>query len=202
MKLNKNKVIATLCVTALCAFAATPAFAAIAPSGSPTTDGDVTSQGYSGTLGAGETSDVPMNIKANIANPGDKIIKVTVPSVMPVAIGTKTDNGKTVFDTAISTTAQVQNSVDSNAAVKVSLASVNDASVDGHTLLSQVNMTLAGNSTVTLNTFSSSAPVDLFASIAPGSEGTLTARASAKAADAEIFPGSYTVATILKVSLV
>ena len=202
---KRNRIAALACAAALCSLMATPAFAAVAPNGDPTTDGDVTSQNYSGTLKGDESFDAPLNIKADIAKPGEKIVKVTVPSVMPVAIETGlggSGGSTTVFAKAVASTAKIQNSSESSSAVSVSLVSVTDAAVDGHKLLDQVSMTLAGDSSATLNSFKADTPVPLFASIAAGGEGTVTASAAALTEDTEIFPGSYTVATTLKVALV
>lgn len=203
MKTGK-KLAAVVVSAALTTAFAIPAFAAT-PGATDTT--------YDKTLSEGNSFEAPTNIEATVYAPGAKVIKVTVPSQMPISIATQDSNGKHVIDSAktLPVEATVQN-YSQDTAVDVSVAKVTDAD----NLLDSIALTLTpattmgtpGGAYALAKGDSIDAP--LLTKLAgttdgatdPGT-GTLTLTASADAdKDLKSLEGSaHTVTTVLKVAV-
>lgn len=149
----------------------------------------------------GDSADV--KISAAVAKEGEKIVSVTVPSQMAIAITTDKTNG--TFKEAMGADATVTNNAISNTSVKVDIAKVSQvAGADSNaTLLELVDLKLTGadaNNPVTLS--ESTKDVTLFDNIAPKGSYALKLTAEANAANKSIPTDSYTVNTTLKVTAV
>lgn len=175
----KSKIAAVACAGALAMGGVVPAFAA------------------DGVNKDGGTQDV--KISASVAKPGEKIISVTLPSQMAIAIQTKAD-GK--FDTYTTVPATVSNHEVSNAAVKVDVAKVSQtAGLDSNgKLLDLVKLSLVGDDKNTVLLAENVADAPLIASM--GVKGSYDLQLKAEAADSDpaIPTDAYTVNATLKVT--
>lgn len=207
MKKAKN-IAAVLSAVALTAAFAVPAFAAVTPG---VEDGT-----YEKTEIAGGSMSASTDIEATVHAPGAKVIKVTVPSKMPVGIATKvgTDGSTHVIDAdkTLPVEAQVLN-YSQDSAVNVSVAKVTDAD----NLLSKIKLTLTPTAETGMGTAGSaydlakgdSIDAPLFTGLAASADGgitpgigTLTLNASADAsADLTDLEGAHTVTAVLKVAV-
>lgn len=182
----KHKIAAAACAGALAMAGVVPAFAADA-----TADKTVNkSEG---------TQDV--EISAAVAKDNEKIISVTLPSKMAVAI--TTDQATSKFSKADGSSATVTNNDVSTSAVKVEIAKVSQtAGLDSNKkLLDLVDLKLVGDEAagIVLAEGDQTGKV-LFASIADGGSSTLKLEAAAKASNPEIPTDAFTVNTTLKVT--
>ena len=119
----KAKGAAALAAAAALALAlAAPAFA----------DTGVTDKDYNQGIEPGGSFDATTEITANFSKPTAKVIKVTLPSTMPVNVATKLDAddpNKQVFDSATGSTATVKN-YSKDQTVDIKVAKVVDATVE------------------------------------------------------------------------
>lgn len=184
-----HKIVAVACAGALAMMGVVPAFAA---DESQTVNTD------------GNSADV--KISAAVAKAGDKIISVTVPSQMAIAITTHdtTDGGATVgaFKEFKSSPATVTNNAVSTNAVQVDVAKVSQkAGQDSNgKLLSLVNLNLVGDDTHTVTLSEDTADAPLIASMGINSSYTLQLEAAAVNPTTVIPTDSYTVNATLKVT--
>lgn len=180
----KHKITAVACASALALMGVAPAFAAEA-------DATINKE-------AGEQD---VKISAAVAKDNEKIISVTVPSQMAIAITTSQADGK--FSVANGSTATVTNNEVSTASVKVEVSKVSQsAGLDSSAkLLDLVDLKLVGDAdhTVTLAE-NMAAPATLFDSIAPQGSYGLQLTADKKAENPAIPTDSYTVNATLKVT--
>lgn len=182
-----HKMTAVACAGALALMGVVPAFA------------DTTSKD-------GSTAEV--EIAAAVASSGEKIVSVTVPSQMAIAITTNgaADTPATpgTFKSYTGTTATVTNNAVSTNAVKVTVDSVSQqAGKDSSsTLLDLVNLTLEGDSDNSVVLSESTKGVALFNSIGVGGSYPLSLTAAAKDASTEIPTDSYAVNAVLKVTAI
>ena len=178
----KSKITAVACAGALAMVGVVPAFAA---------DGVVNSDGG--------TQDV--KISASVAKPDEKIISVTVPSQMAIAIQTDAE-GK--FDTATGSQATVTNNAVSNASVKIEIAKVSQtAGLDSNAkLLDLVDLKLIGEDAAGIVLTEGDKTTDnvLYSNLAKGGSFQLKLDAAKKAANPVIPTDAYTVNTTLKVT--
>ena len=149
----------------------------------------------------GDTADV--KISAAVAKEGEKIISVTLPSQMAVAIATSTDDSK--FASATGSEATVSNNDVSTASVKIEIAKVSQvAGLDSNAkLLDLVDVKLVGEDTdgIVLTEGEKAAGTNvLYSNLADGGSFTLKLDASANAANKAIPTDSSTVNTTLTVT--
>lgn len=163
---------------------------------------------------AGGSFDATTDIEATVHAPGAKVVKVTLPSKMPVGIATKVSGSAHVIDADNTppVEAQVQN-WSPETAVNVSVAKVTDAS----NLLGKVTLTLTPGLEAGMGTAGApyalakgdSINAPLFTGLAAAADngttpgtGTLTLAASASASeDLTSLEGAHTVTAVLKVSV-
>ncbi|MRX81749.1 hypothetical protein [Eggerthella guodeyinii] len=199
-----KNIAAVLTATALAAAFAVPAFAA--------TPG-VEDGSYEKAEIAGGSFEAPTDIKATVHAPGAKVIKVTVPSQLPIGVATKVGSGSAHVidaDKTLPVQAEVRN-YSQDSAVDVSVAKVADDS----NLLEKISLSLAPATTMgTPGSDYSLAKGDsidapLFTNLAGTADGatnpgvgslTLTASAS-PSEDLTSLEGSHTVTAVLKVSV-
>lgn len=149
----------------------------------------------------GDTADV--KISAAVAKEGEKIISVTMPSQMAVAITTDASTGK--FSSATGSEAEVKNNDVSNADVKIEIAKVSQvAGLDSNAkLLDLVDVKLIGEDTdgIVLTEGDKAAGTDvLYSRLADGGSFTLKLSADKNTANGVIPTDSFTVNTTLKVT--
>lgn len=202
--MKAKNIAAVLTAAALTTAFAVPAFAAT-PGVEDTT--------YEKSEIAGGAFETSTDIKATVHAPGAKIIKVTVPSQLPIGIATKLGSGSTHVidaDKTLPVQAEVQN-YSQDSAVNVSVAKVADDS----NLLEKITLSLAPTTTMGTagSTYSlvkgDSLNQALFTNLAGTTDGatnpgigSLTLSASANASeDLTSLEGSHTVTAVLKVAV-
>lgn len=181
----KHKITAVACASALALMGVAPAFAAETDATINKADGE---------------QDV--KISAAVAKDNEKIISVTVPSQMAIAI--TTDGTAGTFASANGSTATVTNNEVSTSSVKVEVSKVSQsAGLDSSAkLLDLVKLMLVGDAdnTVTLAE-NMAAPETLFESIAPKGSYNLQLTADKLSDPGPAIPtDSYTVNATLKVT--
>lgn len=146
------------------------------------------------------TSDV--KISAAVAKDGEKIISVTVPSQMAIAI--TTDATANTFKSYKSADAEVKNNTVSNSNVKVTVDKVSQvAGVDKNgKLLDLVDLSLRGDADKTVILAEDTTNSLLFEKIAPDGSAKLKLEAAQKTANPAIPSDAYTVNATLKVTAV
>lgn len=184
-----HKITAVACAGALAMMGVVPAFAA---------EGDETINKTGG--------EQDVKISAAVAQNGEKIISVTVPSQMAIAVTTNgaADSGKTegTFKEANGSKATVTNNAVSTDAVQVEVAKVSQvAGQDSNAkLLDLVKLQLVGDADHTVALTEDTADAMLFANIAKGGSYDLQLTAEQKDAVTVIPTDSYTVNATLKVT--
>lgn len=182
-------------------------------------DTSVTDKEYDERIDPGRSFEAKTEITANFSTPDAKVIKVTLPSSMPVNVATKLDSGnpsKQVFDSATGSTATVKN-YSKDQTVDIKVAKVVDATVaPGTGLLGtylKMTLTPATSDGTAAGAYSLAAGDNLDVALITGlagsvdgttnpGEGTLALSAEAGTSDdltTVTSGGSYTVTTMLKV---
>ena len=141
----------------------------------------------------------PVEIPASVAEPGEKVVSVVVPSVVSVVVQTSVVDGTFVGFRAGE--AVIENGAQSSVPVRISLTEVQDRAVDGKAMLGYVDMTLVGENALLLAEGAGKDDV-LYGSIAPGTSETLGVELAEKGAGGSIPAGSYQVKSTMKVAAV